>query len=124
MPVAALRSPAERTAERPAARAADLRVSRRGPALRERVAATVPRTTMPVTATAAAIGPPAREAAATAPTVLFAPDKASGTMGQPPGVWSTCFTSWPAVGGVSVGGDGWFGAAGRATGSVLRSVML
>ncbi len=79
---------------------------------------------MPVAATAAAIGPPARDAAATAPTVLFAPDRASGTIGQPPGVWSTSFTSLPVVGGESGGWGGVIGADGGATGSVLSSVML
>ncbi|AWE51841.1 hypothetical protein DC008_20515 [Streptomyces nigra] len=89
-----------------------------------RVAATVPSTTMPVAATAAAMGPPTREAAASAPTVLFAPDRARGTTGQPPGVCSTSTVSFAVVAGVSDGGGGMVGTASTATGSVLSSVML
>lgn len=72
----------------------------------------------------AAIGPPARDAAATMPTVVFAPDRAKGTTGQPPGVWSTSAAADAGAGGVSGGGGGGVGAASTATGSVLSSVML
>lgn len=104
-------------------RAAVRRASLRGFVLRLREVATAPRTTAPVAATMAAIGPPARAAVATMPTVLFAPVRASGTTGQPPGVCSTPFSAGACSTGAGASGGGGAGA-GMATGSVLSSVML
>ncbi|MGF1235746.1 hypothetical protein ACQSME_00580 [Streptomyces sp. 2-6] len=85
----------------------------------------MPSTAAPVAATMAAMGPPTREAAATMPAVVFTPDRASGTTGQPPGVWSTSATTGVGAGEVSGGGAaGAVGAASTATCSVLSSVML
>ncbi|RFC75502.1 hypothetical protein DXZ75_13390 [Streptomyces sp. AcE210] len=87
--------------------------------------ATAPRTTAPVNATAAATGPPTREAEAMRAAVVFAPLTASGTTGQPPSVCSTCVSSGDTgVAGADTGVFSSVAVAGSATGSVLISVML
>lgn len=72
----------------------------------DRTTAAVPRTAAPVAATTAATGPPATAAAAMAPMVLFVPVTASGSTGQPPGVWSTVAAGGAGSGGFSTGGAG------------------